>query len=84
MWQSCIQCPQVLRSSGINAILQPGASATRTTDIGAVHDALEALAAIASASEEGRLVCLQSGAIAAAATALQVWAYAATSRKMPG
>lgn len=37
-----------------------------------MHDALEALAAITSASEEGHLVCLQSGAIGAAASALQV------------
>jgi hypothetical protein len=63
---------QVLRSSGVDAILNPGASVTPETDVSAVHDALEALTAIACASEEGRLVCLQSGAIAAAATALQV------------
>ena len=37
-----------------------------------MHDALEALVAIAGASEEGRLVALQSGGIAAAATAIQV------------
>ena len=63
---------QVLRSSGIDAIVNPGTDANPETDIGAVHDALEALAAITSASEEGHLVCLQSGAIGAAASALQV------------
>lgn len=70
---------QALRSSGVEAILGPGARAARQTEVGAVHDALEALAAIAAASEEGRLVCLQSGAIAAAATALQVGTAAAVS-----
>ena len=63
---------QVLRNSGIDAILNPGTSANPDTDVGAVHDALEALAAIMSASEEGHLVCLQSGAIGAATSALQV------------
>jgi hypothetical protein len=63
---------QVLRNSGIDAILNPGTSANPDTDVGAVHDALEALAAITSASEEGHLVCLQSGAIGAATSSLQV------------
>ena len=63
---------QVLRSSGIDAILNPGASASPDTDVGAVHDALEALAAITSASEEGHLVCLQSGAFGAATSSQQV------------
>lgn len=62
---------KVLRSSGVQGILQPGRSGGRETEVGAVHDALEALTTIAAASEEGRLVCLQSGGIAAAATALQ-------------
>lgn len=65
-------CLQVLRNSGVEAILQPGGSCAPAVEVGAVHDALESLVAIAGASEEGRLVALQSGAIAAAATALQV------------
>lgn len=66
----------------MQGILQPGRSGGRVTEVGAVHDALEALNAIAATSEEGRLVCLQSGGTAAAATALQVTLPAVQTRQL--
>ena len=64
---------QVLRNSGVEAVLKPGSGGGGSAiEVGAVHDALEALVAIVSGSEEGQLVALQSGAIAAAVTTLQV------------
>ena len=68
---------QVVRQGGVSYLVdpEPGLALDRTwqaADQGAVDDALEALLAIAASSEEGRRVCLESGAIAAASFHLQV------------
>ena len=68
---------QVVRQGGLSYLmgLEPGSPmdySWQESDRSAVKDASEALLAIAASSEEGRRVCLQSGAIAAVSSHLQV------------
>ena len=77
---------QVLRSGGISRVVRrpkpasaprgsaatASQAATAAADAAAMHSAMEICAAIAAASPEGRAVMVESGAVPAAATALQV------------
>lgn len=68
---------QVARHGGVSYLLSPEPESPmergwQVSDQAAVRDALEALLGIAASSEEGRRVCLESGAVAAASCHLQV------------
>ncbi|KAK9830359.1 hypothetical protein WJX72_011255 [[Myrmecia] bisecta] len=68
---------KVVKSGGLARLLQhsgatqPPPAEGAASDAAAVQDALECLTAIATAGQEGRLVCLESQGIQAASAALQ-------------
>ena len=83
---SVVSAAQVLRNGGISRVVRRPKSApartgsaaagsqaaTAAADAAAVHSALEICAAVAATSPEGRAVMIESGALPAAVTALQV------------
>ncbi len=73
-WTDC-DCLQVVRSDGITGVLSRAGSqvsAEPSVDSNAVKDSLDCLAGIAASSQEGSVICLESAAIPAACSALQV------------
>ena len=66
---------QVIKSGGITGTLDGGhasVSAEPYVDSNALKDSLDCLAGIAASSQAGAHVCLESGALPAACSALQV------------
>ena len=68
-------CVQVIKSGGITGVLNLGGAtvnAEPSIDSNALKDSLDCLAGSAASSQEGAQICLESGALPAACSALQV------------